>query len=71
MKVLQGTLREVQFTWPDANKMVHNSDDNRNDQKVLEEVSSAQLELNEVAYINGKHKQVQYKSTTHHWREVY
>jgi len=52
MKVLQGTLTEVQFTWPDAKKVVHKRDANGNDQKVLEEKSRAQLELNEVAYIN-------------------
>ena len=54
MKVLQGTLTEVQFTWPDAKKVAHNPNTNGNDQKVLEEKSRAQLELNEVAYINGK-----------------
>jgi hypothetical protein len=54
MKVLQGTLTEVQFAWPDAKKMAHSRDDNGNDQKVLEEKCRAQLELNEVAYINGK-----------------
>jgi cysteine dioxygenase len=59
MKVLQGTLTEVRFSWPDANKMPHNHDDNGNDQKVLEEMSRAELELNEVAYINGKYEKVQ------------
>jgi len=54
MKVLQGTLTEVQFDWPDSKKMTHKHDAKGNDQKVLEEKSRAQLELNEVAYINGK-----------------
>jgi hypothetical protein len=54
MKVLQGTLTEVQFTWPDTKKLAHQPDDNGNDEKVLEEKSRAHLELNEVAYINGK-----------------
>jgi cysteine dioxygenase len=54
MKVLQGTLTEVQFNWPDAKKVAHNRDNNQNDEKVLEEKCRAQLELNEVAYINGK-----------------
>lgn len=52
MKVLQGTLTEVRFAWPDANKMAQNRDDNGNDQKILEEMSREELELNEVAYIN-------------------
>jgi cysteine dioxygenase len=56
MKVLQGTLTEVRFAWPDANKMAQNRDDNGNDQKILEEMSREELELNEVAYINGKYK---------------
>ena len=56
MKVLQGTLTEVRFAWPEVNKMAHNCDANGNDQKVLEEMSREQLELNEVAYINGKYK---------------
>ncbi|XP_023707343.1 cysteine dioxygenase type 1 [Cryptotermes secundus] len=57
MKVLQGSLNEVRFAWPERNRIareecVDNRDDNSRDHKVLKETSREQLHLNEVTYIN-------------------
>ncbi|KAE8738480.1 hypothetical protein FOCC_FOCC016040 [Frankliniella occidentalis] len=59
MKMLQGTLSEVRFSWPDSQL------DSRPDQQLqeeeadeegrpLEEISRTDLRLNDVCYINGK-----------------
>lgn len=49
MKILQGSLNEVQFAWPKDETAAYS-----NGHRVLKEISRTQLELNEVAYINGK-----------------
>lgn len=61
MKVLQGSLSEVRYAWPegertDCQQSVDSGDDNINDHRVLKETSRTQVNLNEVAYINGKYK---------------
>jgi cysteine dioxygenase len=71
MKILEGTLTEARFDWPDDEEKACNCGDEANDQKVMKEKSRDQLILNKVYHINGKYKQVQYKNTTHKWREVY
>jgi hypothetical protein len=59
MKGLKGNLTEVRFDWPKAE---------------IEEVMVGRTPKHpnpiKDAYIDGKHKQVQYKITTHKWREV-
>lgn len=62
MKILQGSLNEVRFAWPESKRIsqqecVDNRDDNSREHKVLKETSREQLHLNQVAYINGKWKQ--------------
>jgi hypothetical protein len=58
MKILQGSLNEVRFAWPESSRISkQESADNSRDHKVLKETSREQLHLNEVAYINGKLKQ--------------
>jgi hypothetical protein len=70
MKILEGTLKEVRFDWPDDEEKACNCGDEGNDQKVMKKTSRKQLILNQVSHINGKYKQVKYKITTHKWREV-
>jgi cysteine dioxygenase len=58
MKILQGSLNEVRFAWPERNKSVQhecvdNHYENGKGHKVLKEISREELHLNEVAYMNG------------------
>ncbi|XP_044738779.1 cysteine dioxygenase type 1 [Chrysoperla carnea] len=51
MKVLQGELEEVRFSWPE--KVLENDNTDINDESsALQEISRSRLELNNVCYIN-------------------
>lgn len=56
-QMLQGTLREVRFSWPDqGHETQQGLEDVVEDEegRPLEELSRTDLRLNDVAYINGK-----------------
>lgn len=55
MKILEGSLSEVRFTWPKSDAAAYKQTINSsNECKNLKEISRGELHLNEVAYINGK-----------------
>ncbi|KDR17630.1 cysteine dioxygenase type 1 [Zootermopsis nevadensis] len=53
MKILEGSLSEVRFTWPKSDAAAYKQTINSsNECKNLKEISRGELHLNEVAYIN-------------------
>lgn len=57
MKMLQGELEEVRFSWPEKEINYDEISDTHDEiQSAMQEVSRSRLELDGVCYINGKLK---------------
>lgn len=54
-QMLQGTLSEVRFRWPDQDQdQEQHHGDQDEEGRPLEEISRTDLRLNDVCYINGQ-----------------